>query len=135
MLSLAQKSARVESAIKLKKVFCSAKHYGWRYILTGDELWFYFAINSDYAWVPEGTVTPTRPNKRSAAQNECCPFSGPRSAFPWSKFFQKDVVLMLNIYAIIFFSKSIESVQPPLTKMLDEKLSSISTMRPLTLGL
>jgi hypothetical protein len=34
MLSLAQKAARVESAIELKKVLCSAKHYGSRYILT-----------------------------------------------------------------------------------------------------
>jgi hypothetical protein len=37
MLSLGQKAARVESAIELKKVLCSAKHCGWRYILTGDE--------------------------------------------------------------------------------------------------
>jgi hypothetical protein len=37
MLFLAQKAAPVESAIKLKKVLCSAKHYGSRYILTRDE--------------------------------------------------------------------------------------------------
>jgi hypothetical protein len=42
---------------------------------------------------------------------------------------------MLNISAITFFTKLIESVQPPLTKMLNEKLSSISTMRHLTLRL
>jgi hypothetical protein len=60
MLSLVQKAARVESAIKLKKVLCSAKHYGWRYILKGDESWFYFTINLDYAWLPEGAVTATR---------------------------------------------------------------------------
>jgi hypothetical protein len=60
MLSLAQKAARVESAIELKKVLCSAKHHGWRYIVTGDESWFYFTINPDHAWVPEGAVTPTR---------------------------------------------------------------------------
>jgi hypothetical protein len=60
MLSLAQKAARVESVIELEKVLCSAKHYGWRSILTGDESWFYFTINPDHAWVPEGAVTPTR---------------------------------------------------------------------------
>jgi hypothetical protein len=38
ILSLAQKVGRVESAIELKKVLCSVKHHGWRYILTGDEL-------------------------------------------------------------------------------------------------
>jgi hypothetical protein len=48
--------------------------------------------------------------------------------FPWSKFFPKDIVLMLNVSAIIFFMKLFESVQPPLRKMLDEKMSSISTM-------
>jgi hypothetical protein len=37
MLSLAQKAARVESAIELKKVLCWRKHYGWRYIPTSDE--------------------------------------------------------------------------------------------------
>jgi hypothetical protein len=44
---MTQKTARVESVIELKKVLCSAKHYGWRYILTGDESWFYFIINPD----------------------------------------------------------------------------------------
>jgi hypothetical protein len=58
-LSPAQNAARVESAIELKKVLCSAKHDGWRYILRGDESWFYFTINPDHAWVPEGVVTPT----------------------------------------------------------------------------
>jgi hypothetical protein len=47
MLSLAQNAARVESAIELKKVLYSAKHYDWGYILTGDESWFYFTINPD----------------------------------------------------------------------------------------
>jgi hypothetical protein len=60
MRSLAQKAARVESAIELKKVLCSAKHSRWRYILTSDESWFGLTINPDHAWVYEGAVTPTR---------------------------------------------------------------------------
>jgi hypothetical protein len=28
--------------------------------LTGDESWFYFTVNPDHAWVPEGAVTPIR---------------------------------------------------------------------------
>jgi hypothetical protein len=60
MLSFAQKRTRVEPAIEWKKVLCSAKQYGWRYILTDDESWLYFTINPDHAWVPEGAVTPTR---------------------------------------------------------------------------
>jgi hypothetical protein len=49
MLSLVQKAARVESALELKKVVWSAKHYGWRNILTGDELWFYFTVHPGHA--------------------------------------------------------------------------------------
>jgi histone-lysine N-methyltransferase SETMAR len=60
-LSPAQKVARVESAIQLKKILLSAKHRGWRYILTGDESWFYFTINYDHIWLPDGALTPTRP--------------------------------------------------------------------------
>ena len=62
-LSAAQKAARVESAIALRKVICSAKRRGWRYLLTGDESWFYFMNNPDHAWVPEGTAVPTRPRQ------------------------------------------------------------------------
>jgi hypothetical protein len=91
MLSLAQNAAPVESAIELKKMLCSAKHYGWRDILTGDELWFYFTINPDHRWVPERVVTPTPSSKQSATHNECSPFSGPRSLFPSFKLFQKDM--------------------------------------------
>jgi hypothetical protein len=50
MPSLAEKAARVELAIEFKKALCSVKHHGWRYILTGDESWFYFTINPDHAW-------------------------------------------------------------------------------------
>jgi hypothetical protein len=63
MLSLAQKADRVEAAIELKKVLCSGKHCDWRYILMGDELWFYFTTNPDYAWVPGRAVTATRPRQ------------------------------------------------------------------------
>jgi histone-lysine N-methyltransferase SETMAR len=60
---MAQKAARVESAIALKKVICSAKHQGWRYILIGDESWFYFSNNPDHAWVPGGAAIPARPRQ------------------------------------------------------------------------
>jgi hypothetical protein len=60
MISMAQKAAQIESATKLTKVLCSAKDYGWRYILTGDESWPYFTINPDHAWVSKGAVIPTR---------------------------------------------------------------------------
>jgi hypothetical protein len=48
MLSLAQKAARVESALEVKKVRCSAKYYGWHYIPTGHESWFYFTISPNH---------------------------------------------------------------------------------------
>jgi hypothetical protein len=59
----AQKVARVESPIHLKKILLSAKHRGWHYILTGDESWFYFTINHDHIWLPEEALTPTRPRQ------------------------------------------------------------------------
>jgi hypothetical protein len=55
-----QKVARVESAILLKMLLLSAKHHGWRDILTGDESWFYFPINDDHISLPEEALTPTR---------------------------------------------------------------------------
>jgi hypothetical protein len=62
-LSPAQKVARVESAIHSKKILLSAKHRGWRYILTGDESWFYFIINHDHIWLPGEALTPTGPRQ------------------------------------------------------------------------
>jgi hypothetical protein len=53
MLSVAQKAARVELAIELKKVLCSAKQDGWRYILAGDESWFCFTINPTMRGFPK----------------------------------------------------------------------------------
>jgi histone-lysine N-methyltransferase SETMAR len=66
-LSAAQKAARVESAIELKKVLCRAKHDGWRYFLTGDESWFYFDNYPDHAWVAEGATAPIRPRQTIAS--------------------------------------------------------------------
>jgi hypothetical protein len=62
-LSSAQKVARVESAIHLKKILLSAKHRGWRYIPTGDESLFYFTINHDHIWLSEEALTPIRPRQ------------------------------------------------------------------------
>jgi hypothetical protein len=106
-----------------------------RYILTGDELWFYFTINPDPAWVPEGAVTPARSGQTISSPKRMLIISWSPLGFPSFKFFQNHIVLRLNIPAIIFFTKLIESVQQPLTKMLDKKSSSISTMQPVTLQL
>jgi hypothetical protein len=135
MQFLAQKAARIESAIELMKVFCSVKHYGWRCILTGNESWFYFTINFNHAWVPEGAVTPTRPRQTISSPKRTLAVFWSLPDFPPRPNSSKRTLLMLNISAIIFFTKLIESIHPPLTKMLDDKLSSISTMQPLTLRL
>jgi hypothetical protein len=82
MLSLAQKAARVESAIELKKVFCSAKHYGWRYILAGYESRFYSIIDPDHALVPEGLVTPTRPRQIISNSKRMLTIFWPPLGFP-----------------------------------------------------
>jgi hypothetical protein len=120
MLSLAQKAARVESAIELKKMLCSAKHYGRRYILTGDESWFYFTINPDYAWVPEGAVTPTRSRQTiSSPKRILIVFWSPLS-FPLVQILPKGYCLNAEYFCNHIFTKLIESVQPALTKMPDE---------------
>jgi hypothetical protein len=36
-----------------EKVMQSAKHGDWRYFLTGEEWWFYFAMDKDSTWVSE----------------------------------------------------------------------------------
>jgi hypothetical protein len=41
----------------------SAKHGGWRYILKGDESWFYFTVSQDQIRLPEEAVIPTRPRE------------------------------------------------------------------------
>jgi histone-lysine N-methyltransferase SETMAR len=66
-LSVSQKATRVEMAIRLKNVIASAKHRGWRYFLTGDESWFYFSIDQENIWLPEGIPIPTRPKKTIAS--------------------------------------------------------------------
>jgi histone-lysine N-methyltransferase SETMAR len=62
-LSPAQKIARVESALHLKKILVSAKPRGWGYILTRDESWLHFTINHDHIWLPEEALNPTRPRQ------------------------------------------------------------------------
>jgi hypothetical protein len=46
-LSPVQRNERVQHSINLKKIFKSARHRRWRYVLTGDESWFYFTINHE----------------------------------------------------------------------------------------
>jgi hypothetical protein len=113
MLSLVPKAAQVESAIELKKRLCSAKHYGWRYIITGDESWFYFTVNPDRVRVPEGAVAPTRSRQTISSPKQMLTVFWSPLGFPQSKFIQKHIVFILNISVIISFAKLIESVLPP----------------------
>jgi histone-lysine N-methyltransferase SETMAR len=66
-LSPAQKAQRVTMAIELQQMVRLAKHRSWRYFLTGDESWFYFAIDHDHMWLPEGAHAPTRPRRTIAS--------------------------------------------------------------------
>jgi hypothetical protein len=110
MLSLAQKAVRVESAIELKKVVCSAKHYAWRYILTGDESWFYFIIKM--------LTVFSSPFGFSLVQ-----------ILPKGHHFNAEYFYNHTLYEI-------DRIRPATTEEdARRKSSSISTMRPLTLWL
>jgi hypothetical protein len=43
------KSETSWNAIALQQVLQSASQLAWRYFLTGDESWFYYAIDDDHA--------------------------------------------------------------------------------------
>jgi histone-lysine N-methyltransferase SETMAR len=66
-LSPAQKAQRVAMATELQQVVRLAKYRNWHYVLTGGESWFYFAIDHDQMWVPEGAQAPTRPRRTIAS--------------------------------------------------------------------
>jgi hypothetical protein len=58
---LGSKSGPSRIGNRIKESALLGKHTGWHYVLTGDdESWFYFTINPDHGWVPEGAVTPTQ---------------------------------------------------------------------------
>jgi hypothetical protein len=134
-LSMAQKVARVESAVALKNVICSAKHQGWRYILTSDKSWFYFSNNPNHAWVPEGAAIPTRSRQTLSSPNQMLTVFWSSLGFPLVRMLPKARILMLTISARISLLMSIEFVQLPQRKMPDETFSYISTMHPFTLRL
>jgi hypothetical protein len=50
-------------AIELENGIESAEHQRWRYLLTGDESWFYFSIDHENIWLQDGVQIPTRPKK------------------------------------------------------------------------
>jgi hypothetical protein len=135
MLSLAQKAARVKSAIELKKVLCSAKRYGWRYILTSDESWFYFTINPDHAWVPERAVAPTRSRQIISGPKRILTVFRSPLGFSLVQILPKEHRFNVEYFCNHILHEIGPTVQVTLTKMLDEKSSSISTMPPLTLRL
>jgi hypothetical protein len=62
-LSISHKATRIGMAIELKNVIESVKYRVWRYLLTGDESWFYFSIDHDNIWLQDGVPIPTRPKK------------------------------------------------------------------------
>jgi hypothetical protein len=135
MLSLAQKAARVKSAIELKKVLCSAKRYGWRCILTGDDSWFYFTINPDHAWVPEGAVTPTRSRQTISNPERMLTVFWSSLDFSLVQIFPKGHRFNAE-YLCNHILHEIDRIRPATTdEDTRRKLSSISTMRPLTLRL
>jgi hypothetical protein len=62
-LSKIQKQKRIEYSINLKEILKRAKHRGWRYILTGDESWFYLTIDHKQILTRSEAPPPTILNK------------------------------------------------------------------------
>jgi hypothetical protein len=54
-------------AIELQQVLQSTKHCAWRYFLARDESWFYYTIDHDHMWIPDGEEIPTRPRRTIAS--------------------------------------------------------------------
>jgi hypothetical protein len=54
------KQARVEMANPMLKMIAEARHQSWRYLLTGDESWFFSSTDYEQMWLPQGENAPTR---------------------------------------------------------------------------
>jgi hypothetical protein len=132
---LAQKAAQVEAVIELKKVLCWAKYYAWRYILTGDESWFYFTINLDHAWVPEGAVTPTRSRQTISSPTRMLTVFWSPLGFPFAQILPKGYRFNAE-YFWNHILHEIDRIYPATTEEdARRRSSSISTMQPLALRL
>jgi hypothetical protein len=128
-LSPAQKVARVESAIHLKKILLSAKYRGWRYILTGEESWFYFTINHDHTWLPEEALSPTPRRQTINPPKRMLTIFWSPLGFPFVQLLPKG----RHFNAGYFCERSIKIVQRRVPKMGVETLSDFLTMPHLTL--
>jgi hypothetical protein len=80
-LSEVQKQKRVEYSIKFKHILKQAKHRGWRYILTGDESWFYLTIDHEQIWMRLEAPVPTSPRKMIGNPKRWWLYFGHRSVF------------------------------------------------------
>jgi hypothetical protein len=67
-LSSSQKQAPVEMSQNLLQVLRLAKHHAWKYIVTLDEVWFYFLNHFDRIWVPDDELPPSFPKQTIAGQ-------------------------------------------------------------------
>jgi hypothetical protein len=121
-LSPVQKVARVESVIHLKKILLSAKHRGWRYILTGDESWFYFTIIHDHIWLPEEALTPIRPRQTINTPKRMITILGSPLGFPLVQLLPQGQHFNARYFRRIYYKRSIKIVQRRLPKMGDETL-------------
>jgi hypothetical protein len=61
--SRSQEKERIETSIKRRNVLQSATHRSRRYFLTGDEPLFYFTIDHDHMWIPDGREVWIHPRR------------------------------------------------------------------------
>jgi hypothetical protein len=69
-LSSSQKQACVEMSQRLLQVLRLAKNHACRYIVTLDEVWFYFSNPLDRTWLPHDELPPSFPKQTIASQDE-----------------------------------------------------------------
>jgi hypothetical protein len=55
------KRARVTTAKSVLKNLRHGGHQAWRYLLTGDESWFFHTMDSEWMWLPEGITSQSQP--------------------------------------------------------------------------
>jgi hypothetical protein len=124
----AEKATRVQIAIELKKVLLSAKHRGWRYILTGNESWFYFNINHDKIWIQETDLLPTRVRQTISSPKRMPTTFWSHSGLLSFNCFLNRIILMQIISVIRSFNRSTEFVRPKQPKMQSDDSSCIPIM-------
>jgi hypothetical protein len=73
-----QKAKRVTLSNQLLLELLSIKHQGWHFVISLDELWFYFPINHDQIWrqadqEPPGLAKPMIQDKKTMVTMACNP--------------------------------------------------------------